>query len=678
MKTWILTISAIFFVQLQLFSQTQSADANTQIGDYIEGGVVFHIYQSGEIGYVEGEINGLVCGIEDLNDYPCSWGPMDRPYYGDGGIYISLGTSQTIGTGKDNTQKIINHFGNPTPYLYPLWKYTYAAFLCDTLTLNGYDDWFLPSKSALLEICELRDMIDSVALTNGGENFTRIYDEQLAAYWSSSERSYMQAYFVGFTYESCSGQDKEYRIYFVRPVREFSYTLDTFSVIFKDWNDSVLGTQTVYEGDSAIPPEDPTREGYTFTGWDADFSNVTSDLTVTAQYSILQFTVTFIDYDGTVLKTEIVDYGNSATPPEDPTREGYLFAGWDTDFSNVTSDLTVTAQYSILQFTVTFIDYDGTVLKTEIVDYGNSATPPEDPTREGYLFAGWDTDFSNVTSDLTVTAQYSILQFTVTFIDYDATVLKTEIVDYGNSATPPEDPTREGYTFTGWDTDFSNVTSDLTVTAQYSILQFTVTFIDYDATVLKTEIVDYGNSATPPEDPTREGYLFAGWDTDFSNVTSDLTVTAQYSILQFTVTFIDYDATVLKTEIVDYGNSATPPEDPTREGYTFTGWDTDFSNVTSDLTVTAQYTLVVSMENVNIESLIKIYPNPVKDNLFIEVQDMNLIQNSKIEISIFNITGKRIFQSHNIKTKQIINLNKYAKGIYIVSIGDYTKKIIIE
>ncbi|MBO4849068.1 MAG: InlB B-repeat-containing protein, partial [Clostridia bacterium] len=72
-------------------------------------------------------------------------------------------------------------------------------------------------------------------------------------------------------------------------------------------------------------------------------------------------------------------------------------------------------------------------------------------------------------------------------------------------------------------------------------------------------------------------------------VTSNLTVTAQYLINTYTVTFVDWDGTVLKTQTVDYGAAATAPADPARVGYTFTGWDVDFSNVTSNLTVTAQY-----------------------------------------------------------------------------------------
>ncbi|MBO4848613.1 MAG: InlB B-repeat-containing protein, partial [Clostridia bacterium] len=87
-----------------------------------------------------------------------------------------------------------------------------------------------------------------------------------------------------------------------------------------------------------------------------------SNLTVTAQYLINTYTVTFVDWDGTVLKTQTVDYGAAATAPADPARVGYTFTGWDVDFSNVTSNLTVTAQY--VQDTVNLlgdVNGDGTV-----------------------------------------------------------------------------------------------------------------------------------------------------------------------------------------------------------------------------------------------------------------------------------------------------------------------------
>ena len=250
-------------------------------------------------------------------------------------------------------------------------------------------------------------------------------------------------------------------------VSSYGITVTKHTVTFKDWNGTVLKTQSVYHTGAATAPANPTRTGYTFTGWDKAFTNVTADLVVTAQYSINTYTVTFKDWNGTVLKTQQVQYGGAATAPANPTRTGYTFTGWDKAFTNVTANLVVTAQYSINTYTVTFKDWNGTVLKTQQVQYGGAATAPANPTRTGYTFTGWDKAFTNVTANLVVTAQYSINTYTVTFKDWNGTVLKTQQVQYGGAATAPANPTRAGYTFTGWDKAFTNVTANLVVTAQY-------------------------------------------------------------------------------------------------------------------------------------------------------------------------------------------------------------------
>ena len=189
-------------------------------------------------------------------------------------------------------------------------------------------------------------------------------------------------------------------------VSSYGITVTKHTVTFKDWNGTVLKTQSVYHTGAATAPANPTRTGYTFTGWDKAFTNVTADLVVTAQYSINTYTVTFKDWNGTVLKTQQVQYGGAATAPANPTRTGYTFTGWDKAFTNVTANLVVTAQYSINTYTVTFKDWNGTVLKTQQVQYGGAATAPANPTRTGYTFTGWDKAFNNVTADLVVTAQY--------------------------------------------------------------------------------------------------------------------------------------------------------------------------------------------------------------------------------------------------------------------------------
>ena len=499
-------------------------------------------------------------------------------------------------------------------------------------------------------------------------------------------------------------------------------------VMFNDWDRKRIDEQIVEKGHAATPPANPSREGYTFIGWDKDFSNVQDHMYIYAQYIEGEYDnvyiVTFLDWDGTILKKEYVGEGQSATAPANPSREGYTFTGWDKNYNNVQSDLIVMAQYTpntpgVTYYTVTFKDWDGTILDAQQVEEGHSATAPANPTREGYTFAGWDKDFSNIQSDLIVTALYQknetpVEKFTVAFKDWNGTTLKTEQVEKGQSATAPAIPTREGYIFTGWDKDFSNIQSDLIVTAQYKKKEtpmstaitvslkassasswsqvnlyywgdgvtspnwpgtrlsenagwysytfdesvqsvniiwndgsnqttdinnvttstcyslnstsgtsitvtsidcpagdtyYVVTFIDWNGTVLKIDEVKAGTAATAPANPTREGYTFTGWDKDFSNVQSDLIVTAQYTQnvvtpTYYTVTFKDWDGTVLKTQQVEKGHAATAPASPTREGYTFTGWDKDFSNVQSDLVVTAQYTKIV------VDSRITVRLNP--------------------------------------------------------------------
>lgn len=198
-----------------------------------------------------------------------------------------------------------------------------------------------------------------------------------------------------------------------------------------------------------------------------------------------------------------------------------------TGYYTTTGTYTVHYNYGSVH-NVSFVDYDGTVLKLQQVPHGEAATPPDDPVREGYTFNGWSKTFDNVTDDMTIMAYYTAKTYLVTFLNWNGTTLKTQTVRHGEGATAPSNPTRTGYIFTGWDKTFSNITETLTVTAQFEAAIYTVTFKDWDGTILKTETVGYGGSVIAPANPTRENYVFAGWSANFSNVTANLTVVAQY------------------------------------------------------------------------------------------------------------------------------------------------------
>ena len=241
---------------------------------------------------------------------------------------------------------------------------------------------------------------------------------------------------------------------------------------------SPVGTTPVWEGESFTVTFTPFAGYYvekvlvngSLTEADGTYSiaAVDADTTIEIFFKIKSYTVTFVDYDGTELKKETVEHGAQATAPADPTREHYVFTGWDTSFSDITTNVTIRATYKPAEYTVRFLGWDGSLLKTETVTYNANVTAPEAPEREGYNFSHWSHSFTNVSSNLDVTAVYEKKEYTVTFVDSDDRVLSTQTVKHGEAATAPEAPTKEGYTFVGWDnTNYGNVTQTMTIKAMY-------------------------------------------------------------------------------------------------------------------------------------------------------------------------------------------------------------------
>ena len=183
-----------------------------------------------------------------------------------------------------------------------------------------------------------------------------------------------------------------------------------------------------------------------------------------------------------------------------------------------------------------------------------------------------------------------------------------------------------------------------------SVATYTVEFMNYDGTILKTEKVKSGRHATPPAAPTREGYTFIGWSGSYSNVDTDVTVVAQYrenmsETVYYIVRFVDHDGTVLKTQAVEKGQSAKAPADPVRAGYSFTGWDKTFASVTVDLTVTAQYEEI-----------------PVKDlKVSVESKNASAGENVKVAVSLKNnpgIVGMTLKLTYNERAMTLTAVDK--------------------
>ena len=247
-------------------------------------------------------------------------------------------------------------------------------------------------------------------------------------------------------------------------------------------------------------------------------------------------------------------------------------------------------------YTVQFLDHDGSVIDVQWVNSGNNAIAPSSPTRTGYTFSGWNADFSSITWDMTITAEYTINSYTLTFDSNGWTAIAAITGDYGTWITAPTNPIKTGYTFSGWSPALPSTipAGDQTYVAQWTVNQYTVTFEDYDSSVLGSGLVDYGSGATAPTNPSRTGYTFSGWNADFSSITWDMTITAEYTINSYTLTFDSNGWTAIAAITGDYGTWITAPTNPTKTGYTFSGWSPALPSTipAGDQTYVAQWILV--------------------------------------------------------------------------------------
>ena len=188
--------------------------------------------------------------------------------------------------------------------------------------------------------------------------------------------------------------------------------------------------------------------------------------------------VTVIYKDGSdEYAKQIVQKGEKAIEPDVPSRQGYQFTDWyldDTkyDFNTaVTGNMTLTAKWTANSYTITFDTDGGSAIDPITQDYGTAIIAPADPTREGYTFMGWDKAIPATmpAGDMTITAQWRINRYTVTFDTDGGSTVAPITQDYGTAITVPADPTRGGYTFMGWDTEIPTTmpAGDMTITAKW-------------------------------------------------------------------------------------------------------------------------------------------------------------------------------------------------------------------
>jgi hypothetical protein len=379
------------------------------------------------------------------------------------------------------------------------------------------------------------------------------------------------------------------------------WEINQYTITVKPENGKADITITQDYGTEITAPDNPTRKGYTFKGWDKEIPKTmpAENITVKAQWEINQYTITFDTNGGSEIAPITQDYGTEITAPDNPTRKGYTFKGWDKEIPETmpAENMTITAQWEINQYTITFDTNGGSEIAPITQDYGTEITAPDNPTRKGYTFKGWDKEIPETmpAENITVKAQWKINQYTIAFDTNGGSEIAPITQDYGTKIIAPADPTRKGYTFKGWDKEIPETmpADNITVKAQWEINQYTITFDTNGGSEIDSITQDYGTKIIAPADPTRKGYTFKGWDKEIPETmpAGNITVKAQWEINQYTITFDTNGGSDIAPITQAYGTEITAPDNPTRKGYTFKGWDKEIPETmpAENITITARW-----------------------------------------------------------------------------------------
>ena len=354
------------------------------------------------------------------------------------------------------------------------------------------------------------------------------------------------------------------------------YALNRYTVKFIA-DGVVLSEEEMYYGATITAPADPTKEGYTFTGWDSTVPATVParNLTFTARFTVNSYTITYF-VDGAEKYTESHNYGTAISIRADESKVGHTFSGWNPSSLPATmpaEDIEVRGTFTVNEYTLTFY-VDGSEYDSITDEYDAPVQAPEDPTKVGHTFTGWDKTVPATipAEDMDFDALFQINRHKVTYY-VDGQVYAEQMHDYGDTLVAIADPEREGYTFSGWSgLPATMPDEDVDVLGTFSVNSYTATY-KVDGNDYATHTVQYGQAVPVEADPSPVvGYTFSGWDNIPATMPAhDVVINGTFDINSHILKYV-LDGSDYSEETVEYGTVLTVKPDPVREGYTFTGW----------------------------------------------------------------------------------------------------------
>ncbi len=249
---------------------------------------------------------------------------------------------------------------------------------------------------------------------------------------------------------------------------------------------------------------------------------------------------------------------------------------------------------------------------SQSVTRGQSATAPTITPPAGYTFSGWSSSLEDVLSDRVIAAVYRrnsgiyTVNFELSSGTHTGGGALTQSIQLNEAAVEPTFDAPAGYTFTGWNSRFDDISGDRIITALYSLngktsSDMSVTFdLNGGTRTGGGALSQFVPKGTPSEVPTFTppvGFIFSGWSSTPDLINSDIIISAQYEPASGTSYNVTFDlgngsrsGGGALNQTVSEGGAAIAPTVTPPAGYTFSGWDRTFTNVTGNLTVTAQYT----------------------------------------------------------------------------------------